>query len=103
MIVYFVDIDQWSGWQRPEAVFCGEGDNYDDHRRDAWAPLWAEALRLAGYTDADGPIVQGPLVTVLPNLPGDFSPGAVLIGWKTRRMTFVASERFDIPWLDPIA
>ena len=104
MFLYVVEpIDQWSGWHKPDDLFRpNTGTPLDDvHSAEDWPPLWERAQRLGTAAGWEGDIRTGPLVTVLPNRPGNYYPGSVVIGWKqdNNGTTFIASENFKLPWL----
>jgi hypothetical protein len=106
MIVYRIPpIDQWSGWQKPRDVFTGLDDaDADSHLAADWKPLWATAKKMAKFLGWEGDIREGPYVTVLPNAPGEFAPGGIIIAWKqdNNGETFLASPR-RLAWIEQAA
>jgi hypothetical protein len=104
LIVYAVaPIDDWTGWQHPIGLFPMNPDwngvGYNYHRD--WERIWPRARRLAFRLGWDGTDSHGwPLVTFLPCPPNVVKRSPVVTGWKSRSGgTFVASERFPLPWL----
>lgn len=102
MIVYELSpIDNWSGWQKPEAVFRLEIDDPTVHDTTDWLPLWEKAKTLAGRLGWEGDIREGPFVTVIPEDGLGGGPSAVVIAWKqnSNGTTFVASP-YHLSWLE---